>query len=68
MLAKRMGDAWYTKPNNPEEAMEFIEKLDAFFQQHFGCDLVTPYKILLLDELENQEYKAKCEEKRKAES
>lgn len=45
MIAKRMGDYWYTQQTFS------VEKLDEFFKTHFGCELDgDAYAFELYDE------------------
>lgn len=44
MLAKRLGDAWYTRasdPSLPEGAVDlkYVAALEKFFDEHFGCEI-----------------------------
>ena len=62
MLAKHFADQWYTKPSTPEEAWNYVCKLDDFLEQHWNCMAGVaedPHKLLLLNEIEQFEYEQK---------
>ena len=38
MLARHLGEAWYTPVGRTETAESFASGLDAFFEKHWHCD------------------------------